>query len=333
MEKGLFSIIVPVYNRPDEVAELLASLREQTDKGFEIILVEDGSSVPCRQQAEAAAPFMRLQYHFRQNEGRSPARNYGISQANGDFLVFVDSDCILPPDYLANLRRELKDHPADCFGGPDDAHESFSDLQKAINYSMTAFLTTGGIRGGKVQMEKFVPRTFNTGFSRQVADTVGGFREMFSEDIDMSTRIRQAGFTIALYRSVKVFHKRRVSMRKFWRQVHVFGMSRITLQLLYPGSMKLVHWLPALFVLGAIVLLAGSIFCPWMLIPLGAYLTALFIGAWVQMRRLSLALMAVATSMVQLFGYGTGFLRAYTWKILLRHGRDEAQEVRMRRGK
>ena len=173
----------------------------------------------------------------------------------------------------------------------------------------------------------------NFALLQELADTVGGFREMFSEDIDMSTRIRQAGFTIALYRSVKVFHKRRVSMRKFWRQVHVFGMRRITLQLLYPGSMKLVHWLPALFVLGAIVLLAGSIFCPRMLIPLGAYLTALFIGAGVQMRRLSLALMAVATSMVQLFGYGTGFLRAYTWKILLRHGRDEAQEVRMRRGK
>lgn len=333
MEQGLFSIIVPVYNRPDEVAELLDSLKTQTDKGFEIILVEDGSTVPCDRQADAARPFMRLQYHFRQNEGRSPARNYGISRANGDFLVFVDSDCILPPDYVENLRRELHEHPADCFGGPDDAHHSFSDLQKAINYSMTAFLTTGGIRGGKVQMEKFVPRTFNTGFSQRVADTVGGFREMFSEDIDMSTRIRQAGFSIALYRSVKVFHKRRISMRKFWHQVHVFGMSRITLQLLYPGSMKLVHWLPALFVLGAVGLIIGSFFCVWLLTPLAIYLLALFIGAWIQMRRIKLAVMAIATSMVQLFGYGTGFILAYVWKILLRHGRDEQQEIRMRRGK
>lgn len=333
MEQGLFSIIVPVYNRPDEVAELLDSLKTQTDKGFEIILVEDGSTVPCDRQADAARPFMRLQYHFRQNEGRSPARNYGISRANGDFLVFVDSDCILPSDYVENLRRELHEHPADCFGGPDDAHHSFSDLQKAINYSMTAFLTTGGIRGGKVQMEKFVPRTFNTGFSQRVADMVGGFREMFSEDIDMSTRIRQAGFSIALYRSVKVFHKRRISMRKFWRQVHVFGMSRITLQLLYPGSMKLVHWLPALFVLGAVGLIIGSFFCVWLLTPLAIYLLALFISAWIQMRRIKLAVMAIATSMVQLFGYGTGFIRAYVWKILLRHGRDEQQEIRMRRGK
>lgn len=333
MEQGLFSIIVPVYNRPDEVAELLDSLKVQTDKGFEIILVEDGSTVPCRDQADAAADHMRLQYHFRQNEGRSPARNYGISRANGDFLVFVDSDCILPPDYVENLRRELRLHPADCFGGPDDAHASFSDLQKAINYSMTAFLTTGGIRGGKVQMEKFVPRTFNMGFARRVADRVGGFREMFSEDIDMSTRIRQAGFSIALFRPVKVFHKRRVSIRKFWRQVHVFGMSRITLQLLYPGSMKLVHWLPALFVLGAIALIVASFFNPWFLLPLGIYLLALFVCGLVEMRRLKLALMGVFTGMVQLFGYGTGFLRAYVWKILLRHGRDEQQEVEMRRGK
>ena len=251
MEQTLFSIIVPVYNRPDEIADLLASLKQQTDKGFEIILVEDGSTVTCEAQAREAEKEVRLQYHYRQNEGRSPARNYGISRANGDFLVFVDSDCILPPDYIEQLRRELKEHPADCFGGPDDAHASFSDLQKAINYSMTSFLTTGGIRGGQVQLEKFVPRTFNMGFSRRVADKVGGFREMFSEDIDMSTRIRQAGFSIALYRPVKVYHKRRMSMKKFWRQVHVFGMSRITLQLLYPGSMKLVHTLPALFVLGA----------------------------------------------------------------------------------
>lgn len=333
MEQGLISIIVPVYNRPDEVEELLSSLIKQTDKGFEIILVEDGSTIPCRRQAEAAEPYLRLQYHFRENEGRSPARNYGISRANGDYLVFVDSDCILPPDYIANLRQALKTQASDCFGGPDDAHESFSDLQKAINYSMTAFLTTGGIRGGKIQMEKFVPRTFNMGFTPEVARKVGGFREMFSEDIDMSTRIRQAGFSIALLRPVKVFHKRRISFKKFWRQVHVFGMSRITLQLLYPGSMKLVHWLPACFVLGAVALIVAACFSPWFLLPLGLYIVALFVGAWIQMRRLKLALLAVATSMVQLFGYGTGFLRAYIWKILLRHGRDEKQEIEMRRGK
>lgn len=334
MEPGLFSIIVPVYNRPDEVADLLSSLAAQTDRGFELVLVEDGSSVPCRAQVEeAAAAGLRVRYHFRPNEGRSPARNFGIDRADGDYLVFVDSDCILPPDYIASLRRELKERPADCFGGPDDAHASFSPLQKAINWSMTSFLTTGGIRGGKVQLEKFVPRTFNMGFARRVADRVGGFREMFSEDIDMSTRIRQAGFSIALYRSVKVYHKRRVSLRKFWRQVHVFGMSRITLHLLYPGSLKPVHALPALFVAGASALLVAGFFNPWWWLPLALYIAALLTAASVSLRSPRLGALAVVTSLTQLAGYGTGFLRAYIWKILLRHGRDEEQEVRMRRGR
>lgn len=328
-----FSIIVPVYNRRDEVRDLLESLAAQTDPDFEIILVEDGSSDPCQDIAEAYAPKMQLQYFYKENEGRSIARNYGIVRANADFFVFVDSDCILPPDYIEALKKELLRNPADCFGGPDAAHDSFTDLQKAINYSMTSFLTTGGIRGGKVQMEKFVPRTFNMGYSRAVYDKVGGFREMFSEDIDMSTRIRRAGFGIALFRPVRVFHKRRVDLAKFWRQVHVFGMSRITLQLLYPGSMKLVHCLPALFVIFALAMIVGSFFIPWLIIPLAAYLLALWISAIISTRSLKIGSMAVITSIVQLAGYGTGFIRAYVWKILLRHGRDEKQEIEMRRGK
>ncbi len=328
-----FSIIVPVYNRPDEIADLLASLESQTDKGFEIIIVEDGSSVRCQDQAEAFARSLNLQYFYKENEGRSPARNFGIEHSKGDYLVFVDSDCILPPDYISQLRKALTENYSDCFGGPDAAHESFSDTQKAINYSMTSFLTTGGIRGGKIQLEKFVPRTFNTGFSREVYESVGGFREMFSEDIDMSTRIRLAGFSIALFRNVRVFHKRRIDMKKFWRQVHVFGMSRITLQLLYPGSMKLVHWLPALFVIFSIAFIIGSFFCKWLLIPLAAYLIAVWLCGIAATRSLKIGSLGVITSLIQLFGYGTGFIRAYTWKILLRHGRDEKQEREMRRGK
>lgn len=329
----LFSIIVPVYNRPEEVADLLASLAGQTDRGFEIVLVEDGSTVRCEAQAEEYAGRVRVRYFYKENEGRSPARNYGIEHSDGDYLVFVDSDCVLPPDYVENLRRSLSDNYADCFGGPDAAHESFTDIQKAINYSMTSFLTTGGIRGGKVQLEKFVPRTFNTGFSRAVYECVGGFREMFSEDIDMSTRIRLQGFTIKLYRSVKVYHKRRVDLRKFWRQVHVFGMSRITLQLIYPGSMKVVHWLPALFVVFALAMVAGAFFWKWMLLPLAVYLLAVWLCGIIATRSLRIGSLGVATSLVQLCGYGTGFIRAYTWKILLRHGRDERQEREMRRGK
>lgn len=332
--KSLFSIIVPVYNRPDEVSELMASLARQTDRGFEIVIVEDGSTITCKAEAEAHAPQVALQYFYKDNEGRSPARNFGMEHARGDYFIFVDSDCILPEDYIENLRKALSHNRADCFGGPDDAHSSFTDTQKAINFAMTSFLTTGGIRGGKVQMEKFVPRTFNMGFSREVYEKVGGFREMFSEDIDMSTRIRLAGYAPQLIREVRVYHKRRGSLAKFWRQVHVFGMSRISLQLLYPGSMKLVHWAPAVFVLGVTAMILGAIFIsPWCLLPLGVYLLALWISAIASTRSLKVGTMALAASMVQLFGYGTGFLRAYIWKILLRHGRDEEQEIKMRKGK
>lgn len=329
----LLSIVVPVYNRPSEVADLLQSLEAQTDKGFEAVIVEDGSTVPCRRECENAAG-VDVHYYYKENEGRSIARNYGMERASGSYFILVDSDCILPPEYIATLRAELEKNPADCFGGPDAAHSSFTDTQKAINYSMTSFLTTGGIRGGKIQMEKFVPRTFNMGFSRQVYEKVGGFREMFSEDIDMSTRIRLAGFNIALYRPVFVYHKRRVDLGKFWRQVHVFGMSRITLQLLYPGSMKLVHWLPAVFTLGSAALILLAIFWRWWcILPLAAYLVAVWFTAMVSTRSLKIGSLAVITSLIQLLGYGTGFIGAYVWKILLRHGRNEAQEVEMRRGK
>ena len=328
----LFSIIVPVYNRPEEVADLLQSLKAQTDKGFEIILVEDGSTIPALPEGYDASP-LRLKYYKKSNEGRSIARNYGIEHADGDFFIFVDSDCILPPDYIAKLRKSMEEHPSDCFGGPDAAHDSFTDTQKAINYAMTAFLTTGGIRGGKVSMEKFTPRTFNMGFARKVYDKVGGFREMFSEDIDMSTRIRLAGFSIMLYPDVAVFHKRRGNLKKFWKQVHVFGQSRITLELLYPGSMKLVHWLPAVFTIGAAALIVGSFFWPWLLIPLALYIIALWVGALIETKSLKVACLGVAASMVQLVGYGTGFLKAYFRQIILRKGRDEAREKEIRKGK
>lgn len=328
-----FSIIVPVYNRIDEVSDLLKSVEVQTSDDFEIIIVEDGSSQPCESVCDSYSGKMRIRYFYKDNEGRSIARNYGMERADGDYFVFVDSDCILPPDYIENLSRSLDQQPTDCFGGPDAAHESFSDLQKAINYSMTSFLTTGGIRGGKVQLEKFTPRTFNMGFSRKVYERVGGFREMFSEDIDMSTRIKNAGFSIMLFRDVRVFHKRRVDLRKFWRQVHVFGMSRITLQLLYPGSMKIVHTLPAFFVIGSIAMIIGAFFWKWMLLPLAVYILAVWLAGIISLKNFKIGSMGVITSLTQLFGYGTGFIRAYIWKILLRHGRDEMQEIEMRRGK
>ena len=328
-----FSIIVPVYNRSDEVNDLLASLAAQTDKDFEVLLVEDGSTQPCEDVVQRYASQLDVHYYYKSNEGRSIARNYGIERARGDYFIFFDSDCVIPPSYFATLRAALEAHPLPCFGGPDAASDDFTDVQKAISFSMTAFLTTGGIRGGKVQLEKFVPRSFNMGYSREVWQTVGGFREMFSEDIDMSTRIRQAGFEIGLIREAFVYHKRRTSLTKFARQTYVFGMSRITLKLLYPDSLKAVHCLPALFVMGCVAMVVASFWWPWAIVPLVAYVLLFWLTALWSTRSLKISLLAIAASFVQLCSYGVGFIKAYTWKILLRHGRDEQEEIEMRRGK
>lgn len=332
MEK--FSVIVPVYNRIDEVTDLLESLASQTAKNFEVIIVEDGSTAPCLDAVRRYEQQLDIKYFFKENEGRSIARNHGMEHATGSYFIFFDSDCVIPADYFAKLNEMLARHPLDCFGGPDAAHSSFTTTQKAINHAMTSFLTTGGIRGGKISLEKFTPRTFNMGFSRKVYEKVGGFREMFSEDIDMSTRIRLAGFSISLYPDLPVYHKRRVDFKKFLRQVYVFGMSRITLQLLYPGSMKAVHWLPAIFVTGVVAMILLAVFVsPWWLLPLAVYLLAIFVAALAATRSLTIALKAVPASVIQLGGYGCGFIKAYFLKIILRRGRNEAEEISIRKGK
>lgn len=330
----MYSIIIPVYNRPDEIEDLLASLAAQTCRNFEVVVVEDGSTVPCREVVEKYAQIIPVKYFFKPNEGRSIARNYGMEHAEGDCFIFFDSDCVIPADYFEKLERMSAEEPFDCFGGPDAADASFTPVQKAINHAMTSFLTTGGIRGGKVRLEKFTPRTFNMGFTREVYDKVGGFREMFSEDIDMSTRIRLAGFSIGLYPELPVYHKRRVDFRKFLRQVYVFGMSRITLKLLYPDSLKAVHLLPALFVVGVVAMVLLAIFCsPWWLLPLGIYLLAIFVAALWATRSPRIALLAVPASMIQLGGYGCGFIKAFVVKILLGRGRDINEEISIRKGK
>lgn len=329
-----FSVIVPVYNRIDEVHDLLDSLSRQTNKNFEVIIVEDGSTDPCKDVTERFSDIVDVKYYYKSNEGRSIARNYGIERASGEYFIFFDSDCVIPENYFEELDKRLKDYYTDCFGGPDSAHDSFTDTQKAINYSMTSFLTTGGIRGGKVQMEKFVPRSFNMGYSRKVWETVGGFREMFSEDIDMSTRIRQAGFSIQLIRDAYVYHKRRTSLPKFCRQTYVFGMSRITLKLLYPGSIKLVHCLPAAFVIGSITMIILALAWHWCaILPLAIYLLAVWITALISTKSIKIGTLAILTSIIQLGAYGCGFIKAYVWKIVLRHGRNLEEEILIRKGK
>lgn len=330
----MFSVIVPVYNRNEEVADLLQSLAQQTRRDFEVILVEDGSTLPCTEAVERCGQGLDLHYYHKSNEGRSIARNYGIERSRGEWLIFFDSDCVIPPTYFETLGKYLENNKIDCFGGPDAAHESFTPVQKAINFAMTSFLTTGGIRGGKLSMEKFTPRSFNMGYTRDVYNTVGGFREMFSEDIDMSMRIRNAGFSSGLVREAAVYHKRRVDFRKFLRQVYVFGMSRITLKLLYPGSLKLVHTLPAIAVaLGALYCLLAAIVSPWWLLPIGIYLLAILCAAFASTLSPRIAILAVPASIIQIGGYGCGFINAWFNKILLGKGRDIDSEIEIRRGK
>ena len=324
-----FSVIVPVYNRPDEVSELLESLSLQTFKDFELVLVEDGSTKPCSTQVETYRADMQIQYIVKENTGRSDTRNIGMQHAKGAYFIFFDSDCIIPPGYLETVNRLLRENAADCFGGPDNEHPSFSVMQKAVNYAMTSFWTTGGIRGGKVNMEKFKPRTFNMGFSREVYDKVGGFKDMYGEDIDLSIRISQAGFTTKLYREVFVYHKRRVSLKKFYKQVNIFGQARINLFKLHPNSLKLVHTLPALFVIGsiAIVLLAIFISYYFLLFP-AVYFCILFIDALIRTKSFSIAGLSVITSLIQLYGYGIGFIKSFFGKIVFRRGLEDIETLK-----
>ena len=317
-----FSVIIPVYNRPDEVRELLESLSKQTLKDFEVLLIEDGSVNRCDTVAQEFDKDLNICYFYKENSGRSLTRNYGMERASGEYLIFFDSDCIIPERYFEIVKARLEEDYVDCFGGPDAAHSSFSNLQKAISYSMTSFFTTGGIRGGKKGMEKFTPRTFNMGFSKEVYKRVGGFKDMFGEDIDLSLRIQKAGFHTVLIRDAFVYHKRRVSFRSFYRQVSVFGRARVDLYLLHPESLKIVHLLPAAFVLGSLILILFSFFCIWALLPLIVYFLALFFESLVCNHSLRIAGLSVLTSIIQLGGYGIGFLSAFIKKVVFRQTGD-----------
>lgn len=317
-----FSVIIPVYNRPDEVRELLESLSKQTLKDFEVLLIEDGSVNRCDTVAQEFDKDLNICYFYKENSGRSLTRNYGMERASGEYLIFFDSDCIIPERYFEIVKARLEEDYVDCFGGSDAAHTSFSNLQKAISYSMTSFFTTGGIRGGKKGMEKFTPRTFNMGFSKEVYKRVGGFKDMFGEDIDLSLRIQKAGFHTVLIRDAFVYHKRRVSFRSFYRQVSVFGRARVDLYLLHPESLKIVHLLPAAFVLGSLILILLSFFCIWALLPLIVYFLALFFESLVCNHSLRIAGLSVLTSIIQLGGYGIGFLSAFIKKVVFRQTGD-----------
>ncbi len=320
-----YSIVIPVYNRPDEVNELLAGLCEQTCRDFEVLVVEDGSAVPCREVVESYAGRLDLHYYEKPNSGPGQSRNYGVERASGAYVIILDSDVVLPPDYLAAIDAELAAAPCDAFGGPDRAHPSFTPMQKAINYAMTSFFTTGGIRGGKKKLDKFYPRSFNMGVRTAVYRELGGFSDMrFGEDIDFSIRIFLVGWRGRLLPEAWVWHKRRTDLRKFFKQVHNSGIARIHLTKRHPGTLKLVHLLPAVFTLGCLLCLLVAPFWPWSLLPLLLFSLIVLVDASVRERSVGVGLRAVAASFVQLTGYGSGFLRAWWTRCVLGRGEFEA---------
>lgn len=310
----LLSIIVPVYNRPDEVRELLDSLTRQLMLDYEVIIVEDGSTLSCEREVERFRSLLpAVQYLRIPNSGPSVARNRGAERASGEYLLILDSDVVLPSGYLEAVQRGIYGTRADAFGGPDAASPDFTPMQQAVNYAMTSWLTTGGIRGGSADaMEQFKPRTFNMGCGRELFLRLGGFAEdmRYGEDIDFSLRLIEAGASVRLFPDAFVYHKRRVDLSKFFMQVHHSGMARIALEARHPGSTRLVHYLPALFTMISALCLLSVVGCA----PLLLYALLLLVDAKQRSGRWDVAVRAVPASFVQLWGYGSGFIRAWVDK-------------------
>ncbi|MFD2744076.1 MULTISPECIES: glycosyltransferase [Sphingobacterium] len=325
-----FSLIIPLYNRPQEIYELLQSLTAQQYQSFEVIIVEDGSRIQARDIVQAFDDQLDIHYFLTENRGQGFARNYGFEKAKGDFFVVLDSDVIVPPMYLQHVVQGLQDLQLDAFGGPDAAHSSFSSLQKAISYSMTSPLTTGGIRGNKKHIGPFHPRSFNMGISRAVWERTQGFRlSRRSEDIEFSIRMIAEGFRVGLIPEAFVYHKRRTDLSQFFRQTYLFGKGRIDIYKIYPNELKWVHALPAAFVIGLValsmltllnVLTYGSMGILVQIAYLGyafllLYTIALFVHAYTVTKNLIVAAQSIPASYVQIVAYGSGFIQNYVDKI------------------
>jgi glycosyltransferase involved in cell wall biosynthesis len=334
-----YSIIVPVYNRPDEVDELLESLCSQTLGDFEVLIVEDGSQKPCKDVCEKYADILPLHYYNKVNSGPGQSRNFGVERANGEYVIILDSDVVLPAGYLEATEKELSANsqkPIAAWGGPDASHPSFTPVQKAISYSMTSFFTTGGIRGGKKKLDKFYPRSFNMGIRKDVYLQLGGFTKMrFGEDIDFSYRIVEAGYTPRLFPEAWVWHKRRTDFRKFFRQVYNSGIARINLEKRHPGTLKLVHLLPMVFTLGVIGLIACALltllilnyhFSILFLLPLLLYCLLIIADSTLQNKSLKVGLLSVPAAFTQLMGYGFGFIESWWKRCVLKQDEFQAFE-------
>jgi glycosyltransferase involved in cell wall biosynthesis len=312
MSQPTYSVIVPVYNRPQEVAELMESLTRQTVQDFEVVLVEDGSTITSEKVFEQYSNKLSIQYFFKPNTGPGPSRNFGFEKARGKYFVVIDSDCILPPHYFESVEIFFRNEEADAWGGPDRGMKDFTPLQQAMAFTMSSTLTTGGIRGGK--QKAFQPRSFNMGISREVFERTKGFHfDRFAEDIELSIRIRKLGFKTALIPEAFVYHKRRTSLTQFFNQVSNFGKGRILVGRKHPGEVKITHWFPALFLIGLLSIPVLFFFFPRgsQLITLAYTLYVMFVAVdcFLVTRSLQVTLLSIPSVFVQMTGYGYGFLK------------------------
>lgn len=328
-----FSIIIPLYNRPQEITELLGSLTRQTYSPFEVLVIEDGSTLDARQIVEGYKDRLNVHYYVKPNAGQGFARNFGFERASGDYFIIFDSDCLVPADYLTKVAAFLKTTWLDAYGGPDAAHETFTDIQQAISYAMTSPFTTGGIRGNRRHVGQFHPRSFNMGVSRKAWEQVGGFKlTRLGEDIEYSIRIQLSGFRIGLIPDAVVYHKRRTDFRQFYKQLHFFGRARINIYKHFPGELKLVHFFPAAFVLFLIALALVNLWKTMVDVAavgqlawvgnglLCGYLVLLLIHAWARTKHIKVALLGVIASVIQLCAYGLGFMQDFFKRVVLKHG-------------
>jgi len=318
-----FSIIIPLYNRPQEIDELLATLTKQTYMQFEVLVIEDGSVHDAKEIVAKYKDRLDVHYFFKQNAGQGFARNYGFERARGDYFIIFDSDCLIPADYLETVRDYLFEHKLDAYGGPDAAHSSFSPVQKAISYAMTSPFTTGGIRGNKKHVGQFHPRSFNMGVSREVWEKAGGFiLTRLGEDIEYSIRIHERGFKIGLIPAAKVYHKRRTSFAQFYKQLHFFGRARINIYKHFPSELKLIHFFPAAFTVGIILTLILNILYPPLAYICNTVLliifAMIFFHAWSVTKSVKVAFLSIIASFIQLFAYGMGFIQDFVKRVVLK---------------
>ena len=311
--KLFFSIIIPVYNRPQEIDELLESLTKQAfSDTFEVIIIEDGSSEKSDTIIEKYKNQLDLNYFYKQNSGAGATRNFGMQQAQGNYFIILDSDVILPKYYLSAIKKALEINFTDAFGGPDAAHKSFTSLQKAINYSMTSVLTTGGIRGKKQGVGKFQHRSFNMGLSKKAYEKTQGFSKMKNgEDIDLTFRLWENNFKTQFIEKAFVYHKRRSSIQQFFNQTFGFGTARPLLNKRYPKTTKITYWFPSLFIIGIDISIILAFFGYFEFIYCyGFYFLLIFLDSLFQNKNIYVAFLSIFTSLTQFLGYGLGFLKS-----------------------